>query len=315
MTFNITKADGQEYVSVPIDDNGSFYKFYINYLDNDSFESEENERFILDLFSSNELYFSIPSGKKLSYAKETLLTFLTTYILDSSSPLYQTITDSDILVNGFLKTCYSPTNPLICAWSLPLTAFFALEDVVADPSPTPSELKSSSVPHNICSNLTYHSSEHSITSSTYPFANHIKDSSICTSPNFVDNNTKFISCPFFPSPNQKNCPSYSHSKNTVLNCTLTPLNTNSSTNLSLDYLPTINRVHHFQINDNTSNNLLVEFTYDYDSSPSYDELVIEVSKIFDEYVSCYSQDTHDLTPTNQTDSVSHSSYINSLLGV
>lgn len=311
MSYNITVENDQTYVSIPIGEEG-FYKFYINYRDT---LPCPDDRFVLDIFASNELYFSLPPGKKLSAAKDNLQVLLNIYILKTNSILYQSVTDVGQPHGTFLYSCESPTNPLIYAWSLLTSTFFDVVDCDPFEDSPSAVLSSAPTPHNVCSQLTYHASDLSYISETYPFANLIKDIPICTSSSIVSSGNLYATCPFFPHPAQKTCHGYSVSKNNLINHTLTLVNTNSTIHFSLDYLPTTNNVHHFQINNNTQKTVVSEFTYNYDINISYEDLVSEVTKIFYDYVNCYSPDTHVSTSTNPTNYVTKNSYINSLLGV
>lgn len=290
-------------------------RFWLNIISN---PGSTNPYFVFDFFGTGEIYVSVPPGQSLvSVSKKFLETYIRLFLGDNAvlrtypKPPYEFLH----LQTGRVKAARSPGSPIneedyILAWHFLDTDYFYTVDTekIANTNNKPKS-------PIICKYYTTNSSNLTIKSSYYKFANIPENSKVCSHPNISVNG--FSICPFQsanPPIRQSSCSVYSPDFKVLKSTIINTYNTDQKFSIDLQYSLCMDGSHAFTIRNMKTEDIVNSFYYSPDNN--FDELYFEVEKIYFEYISCYVNDNVSNAPTGSSKSsiVPKQSYILSLLG-
>lgn len=286
-----TLSPDQKKFSFTFTANGetSSYNIYINH-SNDI----PDQYFVWDYYGSGELYCNFRKNNLMLW-KDSFPKLFTSYFLNSKL--------SQPHSSGLDPYTFALSIPFHdrYVWSFVIDTFFTYEKLIKE-SP-------------VCTYFTLSTSEVTVVSDHYQFAN-LVDSTPCCSHPTVSSSTKHSHCQFYPG--NSTCPLYSSSSRIVSSRLVDLENTSNQILFNLTYSMSDSFSHIFEITNQTADCIVNVMKYP--SSLSYDEVLSESIQIFDSYVSSYansncqisdkevsSQDTNKDKP--------RTSYIESLIGV
>lgn len=265
------------------------YNIYINHSDN-----VPTEHFVWDYYGHAELFCNFRSHNLIAW-KDSFIKLFTGYFIAGRLPVPTTynLTPYTFVTSISFEDRY--------AWMFPIDTFFESEKIT--------------ISQPLCSYLTINSSEFSLFSEHYSFANAIENIPTCSHP-FVAASGKHAICSYYPS--TSSCSVQVPLTKTLQTQTVSILNTSQTITFNLLYHISDRFEHVFKI-VNATDNVIVN-TFSYPISNSYQDLLSEVSDIFNTYLSSYndssysiSQEEVGITPTNKD--TTKVSYIESLIGV
>jgi len=288
-------------------------RFWLNVIDPSRADGSE---FIFDFFGTGEIYIPVPSNHSLiSVSVKFVKMYVTNFLLNESllrnypqHPYsFIDLKQGKVIASDSFSTSATENEP-IAAWHFFETAYF---NIVDSSTITTSPVKSPIV----CKYYSLNTSNLTIKSSEYKFANLPKDTNACSHPNISSNGLS--PCPFQsarPPVRQSSCVMYTPDTKTLKSTLFNTYNTSQSFSIDLTYSLCIDGSHVFVVRNMQTTDIINTFYYPSDND--FDELYFEVEKIYFDYISCYVNDESSETSltSSKNDTVSKQSYILSLLG-
>lgn len=292
--------DGSYYVPMTTS-SGMQIKYFIN---ND--KRVPQGTVFYDYFGCGELFVSVPENLRIVKVHEFFPKMMNTYFLKEDAKL-QSVVPAEANVNyvPHAKSIISPFNDPgqdQLGWAFNISDCFITEEV-------PVKVEESASP--ICAYYSLVSDNSvNIISPDYKFANHIPDFPSCACVARTGNINTVVPCDMYVN-RQKVCPFYKPSMETILNINISPENTSTNINIQMNHFVDSSGGNVFDIINATDQSKLNQLKYP--KEIDYDNAFAEATKIFDDYVSCYTNHNFSKVETDLESTVEVKSFIQTLI--